>query len=159
MNDHEKITTTTVWMTNFTLLVWLENRQKIWLKKNRRKKNRNRKNNMTKVIVYYNVRKMCEKNPFVIKDTHLLLNMQFVDYVQSYFEQTFDLRGCWLSTEKYTQAKNAWFCVINSRPNPFMIVSFSNVANNFKRSLSFTAKSFLFINKKYNKRYSILFIR
>ena len=34
MNDHEKITTTTVWMTNFTLLVWLENRQKkIWLKK------------------------------------------------------------------------------------------------------------------------------
>ena len=28
---------------------------------------------MTKVIVYYNVRKMCEKNPFVIKDTHLLL--------------------------------------------------------------------------------------
>ena len=25
------------------------------------------------MIVYYNVRKMCEKNPFVIKDTHLLL--------------------------------------------------------------------------------------
>lgn len=33
MNDHEKITTTTVWMTNFTLLVWLENRQKNMIEK------------------------------------------------------------------------------------------------------------------------------
>ena len=49
------------------------------------KKARNKKKNSerkkirhqtkTKVIVYYDVRKMCEKqkNPFVIKDTHLLL--------------------------------------------------------------------------------------
>ena len=48
------------------------------IEKNRRKKNRNRKNNLTKVIVYYNVRKMCEKNPFVIKDTHLLLKEFFL---------------------------------------------------------------------------------
>jgi len=33
MNDHEKITTTTVWMTNFTLLVWLDNRQKNMIEK------------------------------------------------------------------------------------------------------------------------------
>ena len=76
MNDHEKITTTTVWMTNFTLLVWLENRQKNMIeKKTEERKTETEKNNMTKVIVYYNVRKMCEKNPFVIKDTHLLLSV------------------------------------------------------------------------------------
>jgi hypothetical protein len=76
MNDHEKITTTTVWMTNFTLLVWLENRQKKYdWKKTEERKTETEKNNMTKVIVYYNVRKMCEKNPFVIKDTHLLLRV------------------------------------------------------------------------------------
>ena len=76
MNDHEKITTTTVWMTNFTLLVWLENRQKNMIeKKTEERKTETEKNNMTKVIVYYNVRKMCKKNPFVIKDTHLLLRV------------------------------------------------------------------------------------
>ena len=76
MNDHEKITTTTVWMTNFTLLVWLENRQKNMIeKKKEERKTETEKNNLTKVIVYYNVRKMCEKNPFVIKDTHLLLRV------------------------------------------------------------------------------------
>ena len=42
-------------------------------KKTEERKTETEKNNMTKVIVYYNVRKMCEKNPFVIKDTHLLL--------------------------------------------------------------------------------------
>ena len=61
MNDHEKITTTTVWMTNFTLLVWLENRQKNMIEKKEERKTETEKNNMTKVIVYYNVRKMCEK--------------------------------------------------------------------------------------------------
>ena len=44
-------------------------------KKQKKEKQKQKKNNMTKVIVYYNVRKMCEKNPFVIKDTHLLLRV------------------------------------------------------------------------------------